>query len=107
MWVDEAFPNRKKLYTGRNSEIEYTQEKKEQAVIDFCLKDDTVTAQTIADKHSVSRVSLYQWKDQLLGRGYTYEMPKKDNKPGYVAEVLVKEIAELAEKIKVTSNNYL
>ena len=106
MWVDEAFPNRKKLYTGRNSEIEYTREKKEQAVIDFCLKDDTVTAQTIADKHSVSRVSLYQWKDQLLGRGYTYEMPKKDNKPGYVAEVLVKEIAELAEKINTLEEQH-
>ena len=106
MWVDETFPNRKKLYTGRNSEIEYTQEKKEQAVIDFCLKDDTVTAQTIADKHSVSRVSLYQWKDQLLGRGYTYEMPKKDNKPFNDAEVLVKEIAELAEKISTLEEQH-
>lgn len=59
-WLDEAFPNRKKRCLSKNALVEYPQEKKEQAVIDFCARQSS--AQKIAETHGVSRASLYKWK---------------------------------------------
>lgn len=34
-------------------------------------------AQEVAKAHGVSRVTLYKWKEQLLGEGRNAAMPKK------------------------------
>lgn len=46
--------------------VKLQQDQKEQAVIDLCIRESS--AEKIASKHGVSRVSLYKWKDELLGR---------------------------------------
>ena len=45
--------------------VEFSQEEKEQAVIDLCAR--VGSAREIAELHGVSRVTLYEWKKQLLG----------------------------------------
>ena len=44
--------------------VEYSQEKKEQAVIDLCARNGS--AVEVAQRHGVPRVTLYQWKKQVL-----------------------------------------
>ena len=51
--------------------------KKEQAVIDLCARAGS--AKEIAQAHGVSRITLYEWKKQLLGGGKSAAMPQNAN----------------------------
>ena len=55
--------------------IKCSQEKKEQAVIDLCSRSGSVAE--VARCHGVSRVTLYQWKNQLLNKEPCVAMPEK------------------------------
>ena len=55
--------------------VEHPQEKKEQAVIDLCSRAGT--AKEIAAQHSVSRITLYEWKKQLLGKERSCAMSRQ------------------------------
>lgn len=74
-WLNEAFPDRKKYCVSGGVMVEYPQEKKEQAVIDLCARNGS--AAEVAQRHGVSRVTLYQWKKQLLSQEPCVTMPKK------------------------------
>ena len=43
----------------------YTNDEKKEAVIDLMIREQS--AKDIADNHGVTRVTLYKWKDNLLG----------------------------------------
>ena len=73
-WVDVAFPERKKHCVSSNSLIECSQEQKEQAVIDLCVR--TGPAREVARKYGVTRGAIYKWKGHLLGGGNAATMPK-------------------------------
>lgn len=62
--LNEAYPDRKKYCVSGGAMVEFPQEKKEQAVIDLCARAGS--AREIAESHGVSRVTLYEWKKQLL-----------------------------------------
>lgn len=81
-WLNEAYPDRTKHCISGGAMVEYPQEKKEQAVIDLCSRAGS--AKEIADQHGVSRVTLYEWKKQLLGKERSCAMPRQkkcDPKP--------------------------
>ena len=60
-WVEEIAPDERKIHQRR---VEYTQEQKIEAVAAFKLRD--TSAESVADKLGLSRVSLYKWHGQLL-----------------------------------------
>lgn len=104
-WLDEVFPDRKKRCLSKNALVEYPQEKKEQAVIDFCTRQDS--AEKIAEMHGVSRASLYKWKKQLLGEEHRATMPKKKPPTSATEENLIKEIEALrAEEADLQAKLY-
>lgn len=74
-WLNEAFPNRKKHCIAGGAVIKCSQEKKEQAAIDLCSRSES--AAEVAQRHGVSRVTLYQWKNQLLNKEPCVAMPEK------------------------------
>ena len=55
-WLNEAFPDRKKYCVSGGAMVEFSQEKKEQAVIDLCARAGS--AKEIAETHGVSRITL-------------------------------------------------
>ena len=75
--------------------IEYPQEKKEQAVIDFCARSGS--AEEVAELHEVSRYSLYKWKRQFLGKR-NLSMPKKKINELVTNETLSDEVRSLTEQ---------
>ena len=74
-WLNKAYPDRKKYCVSGGAMVEYPQEKKEQAVIDLCARNGS--AKDVAEAHGVSRVTLYEWKKQVLGTGGCTIMSKK------------------------------
>jgi transposase-like protein len=97
-WVQEIAPDERKIHQRR---VEYTQKQKIEAVAAFRLRN--TSAENVADKLGLNRVSLYKWHDQLLPgkkeKAMTtkpdYELP--DDKDALLSEIekLKKEINEL------------
>jgi transposase InsO family protein/transposase-like protein len=75
IWLNEAFPDRKKRCVSSRAMIECPQETKEQAVVALCAR--VGTAKDVAKAYGVSTVSLYKWKKQLFGEEHGVVMPKK------------------------------
>lgn len=97
-WLNEAYPDRQKYCVSGGRMIEYPQKKKEQAVIDLCARNGT--AQEVADRHGVSRITLYEWKKQLLGKERSCCMPKKTKSYDKLSE---KPVADAHTEITVDS----
>jgi transposase InsO family protein/transposase-like protein len=71
-WVMEMAPQSRKF---KRNGINLTSKEKEAGV--FALLTRNTSAQKIADDMGVSRESLYQYKDQLLGKGVSINKMKK------------------------------
>lgn len=82
-WLNDAFPDRKKHCVSGGAMVEYPQEKKEQAVIDLCARNGS--AKEVAQRHGVSRVTLYQWRKQLLGKEQSIAMQKEPTSSSEIA----------------------
>jgi transposase InsO family protein/transposase-like protein len=65
-WLDERLPARKARVVGKAMGVRHARELKQKAVIDLCTRQDS--GQAVAQKIGVSRLTLYNWKNQLLGR---------------------------------------
>ena len=65
-WLDERHPARKARTVGKATGVRHARELKQKAVIDLCTRQDS--GQAVAQKIGVSRPTLYNWKNQLLGR---------------------------------------
>lgn len=94
-WIDEFAPGEKRICKTGHAPVEYPQEVKEAAVLDFVTRD--CTAEEIARKHGVERPSLYFWKNQILGEDY------KVSKNQYTQEdvnSLKREADELRKEVK-------
>lgn len=63
--------------------VRYPQEKKEQAVIDLCARNGS--ADEVAQRHGMSRVTLYQWRRKLLGKEQSIAMPKESTSSSAIA----------------------
>ena len=84
MWIDELHPL----------------ELKNAAVIDLCTRE--TSAQVIAKKLAVCRPTLYNWKNQLLGREAPPSM-KRHNDSGSVPDQT--QLAELQQQVDVLQRN--
>jgi putative transposase len=65
-WIDELHPDVRKRVVGRAPNVQHHPQLKNAAVIELCTRK--TSAQEIAQKLAVCRPTLYNWKNQLLGR---------------------------------------
>lgn len=65
-WIDELHPQSRQRVVGRAPSVPRSQDVKKAAVIDLCTRE--TSAQSIAQELAVCRPTLYNWKNQLLGR---------------------------------------
>jgi putative transposase len=101
LWLDETLTERHTMRKGRISqqEKEFTPEQKKSAVMDLCLRDGP--ADEVAERHGVTRTSLYAWKRALLGEGYEVVKNKPDGpRTGNEMVELTKEVQSLQEQVK-------
>jgi transposase InsO family protein/transposase-like protein len=78
VWIGELHPELRQHMVGRGPNVQHRLEQKTAAVIELCTR--TTSAQEIAKKVAVCRPTLYNWKNQLLGREAPASMkPPKDS----------------------------
>ena len=65
-WIDELAPGKRKVRITSGSVVQFSREQKKDAVLSLCTRD--TSAKKVADKFGVSRVSLYKWRKELLGK---------------------------------------
>ncbi|KKC33102.1 hypothetical protein WH91_10350 [Devosia psychrophila] len=78
-WVREAFPETKKALVGRSGRVIYPEALRQAGVIGLCNRQES--AQDVADRLGVCRPTLYNWKNQLLGREASSSMKRRNNSP--------------------------
>jgi len=76
-WVQELHPETCTRVLGRSREL--TPAMKQSAVIKLCMRQGS--AQSVAQELGVSRPSLYNWKNQLLGHDASTPMKRKQDSP--------------------------
>ncbi|MDY2790701.1 MAG: IS3 family transposase [Lachnospiraceae bacterium] len=100
-WIEELAPAQKKYCTSGGKNVEYTQEQKQSAVIDMCSRMSSVAQ--VAEKHGVTRPTLYKWKKELLKESSIIPMKKKEyttsNELMQENEKLIKERDELRKEV--------
>jgi putative transposase len=77
-WIYQRYPDLCQRIVGRSSTVPRPLEVKQAAVIALCTRQEKASA--IALDLGVSRETLYNWKDQLLGREAPASM-KRQSKP--------------------------
>ena len=65
-WIGELHPESRERVVGKAGGVSCPPEFKKMAVLDLCIRQGS--AQALAQKLGVSRPTLYNWKNQLLGR---------------------------------------
>ena len=79
-WIDEFHPDVRRRIMGRAPNVQHPPAIKNAAVVE--LRTRTTNAQTIAQSVGVCRPTLYNWKNQLLGREASASMKRhKDSGP--------------------------
>ena len=79
-WLREALPEARKAVVGSVGQRRYPESLKQAGVMELCTRQES--AQSVADKLGVCRPTLYNWKNQLLGREapasmkHTHQSPK-------------------------------
>ena len=74
-WIDELHPQLRRRMVGRAPNIQHPPETKNAAVVELCTR--TTNALTIAQSVGVCRPTLYNWKNQLLGREASSSMKRR------------------------------
>ena len=78
-WVDELHPETRKRIVGKARIVPRPQALKQAAVIELCTRQ--TSAQAIAQKLPLSRPTLYQGKNQLLGNEAPASMKSNNDSP--------------------------
>ena len=81
--------------------IQYTQNEKQEAVIALCTRSGD--AQAVARDYGVTRETLYNWKNDLLGKGESSIMPKGKNQDQSLSDdrdTLLAEVETLKRQIR-------
>ena len=68
LWISIFRPTEKRICKTGHASVEYSQEVKEEAVLDFISGESR--PEEVAERHGVNRSTLYFWKNQLLGEDY-------------------------------------
>ena len=78
-WIDELDPESRRRVVGRAACAPWPLQLKKQAVLELCTREGS--AQVLAQKLGVSRPTLYNWKNQLLGREAPASMKHTNQSP--------------------------
>lgn len=78
-WVRERYPEARRYVTGKAGRPTASLSSKRAAVYELCTR--TGSAQEVAGKLDVDRVTLYNWKNQLLGREAPASMKREKPSP--------------------------
>lgn len=78
-WVREAFPEAKRAVVGSVGQRRYPESLKQAGVMELCTRHES--AQAVAEKLGVCRPTLYNWKNQLLGREAPASMKHTEQSP--------------------------
>lgn len=98
-WIDELYPEVRHRVVCRAANVQHSPEFKNAAVIDLCTRK--TSAQAIAQKLAVCRPTLYNWKDQLLGREAPPSMKRQnDSKPVPEQTELQRQVESLQREIR-------
>jgi transposase InsO family protein/transposase-like protein len=76
-WVDELRPDVRKRLVSNSPKVPLSPELKHQAVIELCTRNGG--ARVVAEKIGVSRPTLYNWKNKLLGHEAPASMKRHKN----------------------------
>lgn len=98
-WVDELYPETKHPVVGKARSVPRSPELKQAAVIELCTRQ--TSARAIAQKLAVTRPTLYQWKNQLLGPEAPASMkPNNDSPPDPERAELERQVETLRRDIR-------
>ena len=98
-WVREAFPEARKAMVGRAGRPTYPEALKQAAVIGLCCRQES--ALVVAERLGVCRPTLYNWKNQLLGREAPASMKCHNNSPPVLErEELERQLQSLQRDIR-------
>ncbi|MDB5778311.1 MAG: Mobile element protein [Polaromonas sp.] len=98
-WGDELYPETKHPVVGKAQSVPRPQALKQAAVIELCTRQ--TSAQSIAQRLAVSRPTLYQWKNQLLGPEAPASMkPNNDSPPDPERAELERHVQSLQRDIR-------
>ena len=99
-WILELAPKEKKYCCSGGSNVKYTREQKEQAVISLCSRSKS--ANEVAAEHGTIRECLYNWKNQLLKKERVYSVGKDKAKDNISEDnrLIDEEVSELRTKKK-------
>lgn len=78
-WLDELHPERKKRALGKTSGTPYAPEIRQTAVIDLCTRRES--AGQVAKKIGLSRPTLSNWRNRLLGHEAVSPMTRRNDPP--------------------------
>ena len=78
-WVREAFPEARMALVGSVGQRRYPESLKHAGVMELCTRQES--AQAVADRLGVCRPTLYNWKNQLLGREAPASMKQTNQSP--------------------------
>jgi transposase-like protein len=78
-WIRELAPQARKYAVGRAGRPAHSLASKRAAVYELCSRQES--AQDIAKRLDVDRVTLYKWKNQLLGRDAPAIMKRQKDPP--------------------------
>jgi putative transposase len=94
-WVRELHPEPRTRVVGRSQAL--TPAEKQSAVIAMCMRQGS--ARSVAQELGVSRPSLYNWKNQLLGHDPSMKRPQTDCPPSLERDELDQKLEALRRDI--------
>lgn len=97
-WVRERYPEARKYVVGKAGRPTVSLSSKRVAIYELCTR--TGSAQEIADKLDVDRVTLYNWKNQLLGREAPASMKREKPPAAADREELEREVETLRRDVR-------
>ncbi|AMU19175.1 MULTISPECIES: IS3-like element ISBmu11 family transposase [Burkholderia cepacia complex] len=98
-WVRERYPETRKRVVGKAGRPAVSLATRQLAVYELCTREGS--AQAVAQKLDVDRVSLYNWKNQLLGRGAPASMKRDKGSPSETdRDELERQVEELRRDIR-------
>jgi transposase InsO family protein/transposase-like protein len=98
-WVCDRYPEAKKCVVGKTGRPAASLASKRAAVYELCTREDS--AQAVAQKLDVGRGTLYNWKNQLLGREAPPPMKRDKQQPAETERAeLEQEVETLRREIR-------
>src|SRR3989338_5660257 len=98
-WVREAFPEARMALVGSVGQRRYPESLKHAGVMELCTRQES--AQAVADRLGVCRPTLYNWKNQLLGREAPASMKHTNRSPqAQESEELERQVEILRHEVR-------